>query len=143
MTSSLQQISLNSSALIISMATQIPVRPEYSAQFPAVDGIRRTKEEHMREHSFYPKEPIRSDIAALIALDGDSFNRWYRERKEATERLLRDYQLFSSIPSLNYGSEHQQHTMTAYTHVGNHLEYLKAGLLNLEKIKELYDTTRD
>jgi hypothetical protein len=80
-------------------------------------------------------DTIRSDVVKLITLDDDNFTKWYNKRKNATERLLKDYEIFSSIPNLNY--EEGNDDMTANTSVKEHLTTLKEGLEHLKLIRQI------
>lgn len=80
----------------------------------------------------YESIRIRPDIKRILAQPEDEFERWYTERRDATERLIADYTLFASIPNLAYPT--LEYTMAAMTHVNDHLKYLREGLEYLTEI---------
>ena len=108
-------------------------RPELSNLFSAIDGIEGPT--HERGGA---QKPIRSDIEEVLSMSEPNFNDWHKKRKEATKKLLSNYELFVSIPHLYYSHETQRENMTAITHVRDHLDYLKRGLKFLEIIRERY-----
>jgi len=85
-------------------------------------------------------ENIRSDIKEIISKSDKDFEEWYSFRKEATLRLLRDYEPFASIPNLNYKDSGLH--MGAQTHVKMHIESLKTGLKYLEDILKIRNKYR-
>ena len=77
----------------------------------------------------------RPDIQNIMALSEAEFLGWYEPRHKAVLRLLRDYELFTSIPSLNYPDN--EYTLgEACTHTASHLESLQEGFRFLEAIKK-------
>ena len=106
--------------------------PEWSDKYAAIDGIAKP------QNGGYPEErAIRSDIEEIINLDDSHFNYWYDSRLAATQRLLKDYELFASIPHLNYGGADQKYDMAALCAVSGQLEALTEALDFLEKIKQV------
>ena len=83
---------------------------------------------------------IRPDIEKIVLQSDADFQTWYSERREATERILRDYELFSSIPHLAY--ETGEHDMRAITAVRNQIDTLKDGLEYLDAIRKIRDGYR-
>lgn len=76
----------------------------------------------------------RPDIDKIIMQSDTDFHKWYSERKEVTERILRDYELFASIPNLGYQHEN---SMEAITAVRDQIDALKKGLEYLDALSEL------
>lgn len=107
---------------------KIKQHPEWTEKYSAIDGIAKPKS---------AQNSIRSDIEEILKFSDEEFYKWYETRKNVTVKLLQDYQLFSTIPALKYGSEEQKLDMTAYIHVDKHLQYLKKGLEYLLMIKTL------
>ncbi len=93
---------------------------------PAIDGI---------EDRAYRILPVRSDIATIACIDDAQFERWYIERRKATETLLAQYELFASIPNLGYPSEEQKLGMDAITVIGGHINAFREGLEFLDVIR--------
>jgi hypothetical protein len=83
---------------------------------------------------------IRPDIEKIVSQSDMDFQKWYSERREATERILRDYELFSSIPHLAY--ETDERDMKAITAVRNQIDALKEGLEYLDTIRKVRDGYR-
>lgn len=125
-------------------------RPELTANYCAIDGIFRSEGPLIRFDCdgdktgtrIPAKREIRPDIERLLSIDDREFNIWYSARKEATENLLENYELFASIPELSYGGDSQQHDMSVHTHVKYHLESLRKGLDFLARIKERREECR-
>lgn len=114
-----------------------PVHPEWSEEYPAIDGI-ETKSELRGEHVKPGGRPVRSDIELILDMPEEEFNQWISERRETTSNLLKEYELFTTIPHLGYVSEQAKFNMSALTHVETHKEVLKRGLDYLDKIEQLY-----
>lgn len=81
----------------------------------------------------------RTDVKAVIDMSHVEFHEWYRQRKEASERLLRDYKLASDIPSFEpaldgdilYVRNNKTQVLAA------NISSLEAGLEYLEMIKDM------
>jgi hypothetical protein len=54
-------------------------------------------------------------------------------------RLLKEYEIIGTIPSLNYGFEDQQYNMTAMTHLNDTIGVLKESIEYLDVIKQVRD----
>lgn len=88
--------------------------------------------------------PVRSDIAEIVEMDDLNFHRWYDPRKEAAQRLLKDYELFASIPHLGYDHESKKFDMAqACDSVKDQLNNYRLGLEFLEAIKLYRDRKRN
>jgi len=83
------------------------------------------------------KPLIREDIEEILSLSRNDFNVWYKKRKDVTERLLSDYELFGSIPVIEF-SEAMSYGGYS-THVRDHIQYLKRGLEDLNKLRDKYE----
>jgi len=113
----------------------IKKHPEWTGKYTAIDGIAG------RDGDFIIK-PIRSDIEEILKLNDLHFGDWYNERKNATESLLKQYEIIGSIPSLAYPFEQFQNGLNANSHVRVTINLLKEGLDYLEKIKEVREEYR-
>ena len=122
---------------------EYPQHPEWSSNYPAIDGIAKSPQNFDKSDRgdiiYTPEQkPIRSDIEKILLMNSSDFIGWLSQRREATKAMLKQYELFASIPNLNYSSEEQKLDMTAFTHVKSHLSSLNEGLDYLEKIEQLY-----
>ncbi len=127
------------------MVVEKKSRLELSKRYRAIDGIPMPVVMYRpiygdgKEHVSKPgKLAIRSDVEKILNFDDKTFSKWYTERKESAERLLRDYEMFGSIPNLSYGSEDARLNMRDSSSVMvGHISSLREGLDYLEIIKEL------
>ncbi len=133
--------------------------PEYSEKYPAIDGIakgeRPSKEERERimaeDYSkaidgisyLHSERAIRSDIERILGLSDEDFGVWYMERISATTNLLEMYELFASIPDLQYGSENQPYDMATSSHLGEHIKLLKRSIEYIEVIRDVKEEQMD
>jgi hypothetical protein len=115
-------------------------RPDLTEKYPAIDGIRK-QDRNFRECDmggvFYTpsEEPIRPDVAKILALSKIEFDNWFYPRFEATKTLLDQWKLFGSIPYLSYGGA-AEYTMTANSTINYIVDSLEKGMDYLNKIKE-------
>lgn len=127
----------------------IKPHPELTEDYPAIDGIPKeqspSSEEASRRLKYqdevyirHAERAIRSDIEEILKLDNLRFDVWYNNRKEVTEKLLREYETFASIPDLRNASEEQKVNL-GYTSgvINNTIVDLRRGLDYLEKIKQV------
>jgi hypothetical protein len=128
------------------MAIEIKIteHPELTEKYSAIDGIAKPETRCGPDNEFimYGQKPIRSDIETILKLEDFEFEKWYTERKEATERLLKDYKVFASIPCLAYGTEEQKLDMTAYSHVRDYVKSLEEASDYLEVMKRVRTEVR-
>lgn len=129
---------------------KIKEHPEWSKCYPAIDGIAKLQKPSKEEINkildkipskrVYYKEAenaIRSDIEKILKLSDVDFHDWYHERKDATEKMLKQYEIIASIPNLRYSSESQKLGLDALCYISDTIGVLKEGLDYLEKIKEV------
>jgi hypothetical protein len=127
----------------------IKKHPEWKLKYPAVDGFGYNTEKEMEElEKKHPgeffgetrfKKPIRSDIEKILGLNDEDFTKWFSDRKITALRLLKEYEIIGTIPSLNYGFEDQQYNMTAMTHLNDTIGVLKESIEYLDVIKQVRD----
>lgn len=115
----------------------LPENKSWTREYSAIDGIVRYDEE-LKSRPII-KEGVRSDLVKILNMNKGDFNKWLGERITATKNLKDQYELFSSIPNLHYGSDINQFDMTSITSVEENLESLSKGLDYLSKIREAYE----
>ncbi len=127
----------------------IKEHPEWRQKYSAVDGFKDSTEEaienlqrkHPGESFGEPriKNPIRSDIEKILQLNDGNFTKWFADRKIAAQKLLKQYEIIGTIPSLNYGFEDHQYDMTSNTCLKDTIDVLKESIEYLDIIKQVRD----
>ncbi len=110
----------------------IKKHPEWTEKYPAVDGIAKSARYHKEI-----EKPIRSDIEKILKLNDLNFSDWYNKRKDATENMLKQYEIIASNPALCYGSEEKKFGLESSAFISTPIKVLKEGLDYLEKIREV------
>ncbi len=114
----------------------IKKHPEWSEKYPAIDGI-------AGRYDNLTIKPIRSDIEKILNLNDLHFGDWYNERKNATEKLLKQYEVVASIPDLVHAFEERKFGLEGSAFICTPIKVLKEGLDYLEKIKEVREEYRE
>ena len=130
----------------------IKKHPEWSDKYPAVDGIEYNTTKEMEElkkkysGEFFGdnrfKRPIRSDIEKILSLNDEDFLKWFSDRKNIAQRLLKEYEVIATIPCLTYGFEDQQYDMRDSTHLNSTIGVLKNSIEYLDIIKQVRDESK-
>lgn len=115
-------------------------RPELTEHYSAIDGIakgdRNFREADRGGHYYNAAEDaVRPDVVKIIKMPDREYDIWYDLRYQVTMKLLQQWELFASIPCLNYGDK--QYNMDAMASIRSQIRYLKDGIDYLKKIDEL------
>lgn len=115
-------------------------RPELTEHYSAIDGIAKSDRnfrEGDRGGQYYnaAEKAIRPDIVKILEMSDLKYHIWYNSRCQVTLNFLEQWELFASIPCLNYGD--RQYNMDAMSSIKMTIDYLRNGLDYLKKIDEL------
>lgn len=109
-------------------------RPEWTKDYPAIDGI-QTFDEVDPDTACWKsraKASIRPDLVKILNLSEKEFQYWYEPKVSAVEALLVNFEIFATIPNLSYGTG--EFGMDASTSVNDILSNLRKSRNYLTKI---------